>query len=98
MKRPNTHGVPLEFDPLIKFLHWPTLFLIVAVFLLAFSIDLVPSTAKQRVLELHRSVGVTIWVVTLGRLVWRQFTRPRLARYHVPARAACDEGQRICAV
>src|ERR1700761_7474712 len=25
--------------------------------------------------QLHRSFGVTVWVVTLGRLVWRQFTR-----------------------
>jgi cytochrome b561 len=24
---------------------------------------------------LHRSFGVTVWVVTLGRLVWRQFAR-----------------------
>ena len=26
-------------------------------------------------IQLHRSFGVTVWVVTLGRLVWRQFSR-----------------------
>jgi cytochrome b561 len=68
-------AAPLEFDWLIKFLHWLTVCLIVMVFVLAFSIDLVPSTAKQRIVELHRSVGVIIWLVTLSRLVWRQFSR-----------------------
>jgi cytochrome b561 len=26
-------------------------------------------------IQLHRSFGVTVWVITLGRLVWRQFAR-----------------------
>jgi cytochrome b561 len=26
-------------------------------------------------IQLHRSFGMTVWVVTLGRLVWRQFSR-----------------------
>jgi cytochrome b561 len=69
------NSAPADFDPVIKFLHWLSLLLIVVIFVLAFSIDLVPSTAKQLVLQLHRSFGVTIWGVTLGRLVWRQFTR-----------------------
>jgi cytochrome b561 len=75
MPRPNDCIVPLEFDPVIKLLHWLTLFLIVTVFGLAFSIDRVPTAEKVLVLQLHRSVGLTIWVVTVGRLVWRQFTR-----------------------
>ena len=75
MSQPHINAVPLTFDPVIKFLHWLTLLLIVTVFVLAFSIDLVPASAKQVFLQLHRSFGVTIWVVTFGRLVWRQFTR-----------------------
>jgi cytochrome b561 len=64
------------FDPLIRFLHWLTLFLVATTFVLAFSIDLAPSKEEAGVvIQLHRSFGVTLWVVTLIRLVWRQFSR-----------------------
>jgi cytochrome b561 len=64
------------FDGTIRFLHWLTLFLIVAIFVLAFSIDLASSREQAVALtQLHRSFGVTVWVVVLGRLVWRQFSR-----------------------
>jgi cytochrome b561 len=63
------------FDPLIRFLHWLTLFLVATTFMLAFSIDLAPSREGAGVvIQLHRSFGVTLWVVTLIRLVWRQFS------------------------
>lgn len=75
MSRPQIDLVPLEFDPVIKFLHWLSVLLIVAVFVLAFSIDLVPTAEKQLFLQLHRSVGLAIWAITIGRLIWRQFTR-----------------------
>ena len=62
------------FDPAIRFLHCLTLFLIAAIFVFAFSIDYASSREKAvALLQLHRSFGVTVWVVTLGRLVWRQF-------------------------
>ena len=64
------------FDPVIRFLHWVTLFLITAIFVLAFSVRFATSSEAARTLiELHRSFGMTVWVVTLGRLVWRQFSR-----------------------
>ena len=64
------------FDPVIRFLHWLTLFLVAAIFILAFSIDFALSREQAVALtQLHRSFGVTVWVVTLGRLVWRQFAR-----------------------
>ena len=64
------------FDPVIRFLHWLTLFLVATIFVLAFSIDYASSNAEAVALtQLHRSFGVTLWVVTLGRLVWRQFAR-----------------------
>jgi cytochrome b561 len=62
------------FDPMIRFLHWLTLILIIAVFVLAFSIDRARSNEEAVVLtQLHRSLGASVWVVTLVRLVWRQF-------------------------
>jgi cytochrome b561 len=64
------------FDPAIRFLHWLTLFLIVAVFVLAVSIDFAsPKAEAAAFVQLHRSFGICVWVVTLGRLVWRQFSR-----------------------
>jgi cytochrome b561 len=75
----RTDGDPelLVFDPVIRFLHWLTLFLVAAIFVLAFSIIYFASSREEAValIQLHRSFGVTVWVVTLGRLVWRQFSR-----------------------
>jgi cytochrome b561 len=74
----RTEGDPQlrGFDRSIRFLHWLSLFLIVAIFVLAFSIDLASSREQAVALtQLHRSFGVTVWVVMLGRLVWRQFSR-----------------------
>ncbi len=56
--------------------HWLTLFLVAAIFVLAFSIDFASSKEEAvALIQLHRSFGVTVWVVHLGRLVWRQFAR-----------------------
>src|SRR6516225_7167406 len=64
------------FDPLIRFLHWLTLVLVATTLVLAFSIDLAPSKpAAGVIIQLHRSFGVTLWIMTLIRLVWRQFSR-----------------------
>ena len=74
----RTDGDPelLDFDPLTWFLHWLNLALVATIFVLAFSIDFVsPSEEAVALIQLHRSFGVTVWVVTLGRLVWRQFAR-----------------------
>jgi cytochrome b561 len=75
----RTDGDPelLVFDPVIRFLHWLTLFLVAAIFVLAFSIIYFASSREEALalIQLHRSFGVTVWVVTLGRLVWRQFAR-----------------------
>jgi cytochrome b561 len=64
------------FEPVIRFLHWLTLLLVAAIFALAFSIKFASSRDEAiALIQLHRSFGLTLWVVTLGRLVWRQFSR-----------------------
>jgi cytochrome b561 len=64
------------FDPVIRVLHWLTLFLVATIFVLAFSIDFASSRDEAvALIQLHRSFGVTVWAVTLGRFVWRQFAR-----------------------
>src|SRR5712671_4311553 len=57
------------FDPVIRFLQWVTLFLVITIFVFAFSIDFASSKEEAvALIQLHRSFGVTVWVVTLGRL------------------------------
>jgi len=57
-------------------MHWLTAGLMLLVFVLAFSIGLAASRSSHIVLlQLHRSIGITIWAVTLGRLAWRQFAQ-----------------------
>jgi len=77
MLRTDSDPELLVFDPVIRFLHWLTLFLVAAIFVLAFSIIYFASSREEAValIQLHRSFGVTVWVVMLGRLVWRQFSR-----------------------
>jgi cytochrome b561 len=72
----RTDGNPEQrvFDPVSRFLHWLTVFLVATTFVLAFSIDSF-SSEEAVLLQLHRSCGVAVWAVTLGRLVWRQFAR-----------------------
>jgi cytochrome b561 len=76
MQRTNGTAASRSFDPVIKLLHWLTLLLLTAIFVLAFSFDHVASRQQEAILvQFHRSFGVIVWVVTVGRLVWRQFTR-----------------------
>lgn len=64
------------FDRTTRWMHWLTAGLMQSVFILAFSIDLATSRATHTAfLQLHRSVGLTVWVLTLFRLAWRHFAR-----------------------
>jgi cytochrome b561 len=64
------------FDQATRLMHWLTAGLMLSVFVLAFSIDLATSRASHTaLLQLHRSVGLTVWVVTLSRLTWRHFAK-----------------------
>ena len=64
------------FDHATRLMHWLTAGLMLSVFVLAFSTDLATSRASHTaLLQLHRSVGLTVWVVTLFRLAWRHFAK-----------------------
>ena len=44
----------LDFDPVARFLHWLTLFLVAAIFILAFSIDFASSREEAvALIQLH---------------------------------------------
>jgi cytochrome b561 len=64
------------FDQATRLIHWLSAALMLSAFVLAFSIDLATSRASHTAfLQLHRSVGLTVWVVTLLRLTWRNFAK-----------------------
>jgi cytochrome b561 len=64
------------FDAFTRTLHWLTFILIVMTFLLAVSFRYAASEERLTfLLQLHRSFGVTVWVVTAIRLIWRQYTQ-----------------------
>jgi cytochrome b561 len=64
------------FDLATRLMHWLTAGLMLTVFVLAFSIDLATSRAAHTaLLQLHRSVGLTVWLLTLFRFVWRHFAK-----------------------
>jgi superoxide oxidase len=63
-----------SFDPVLRTAHWLTLFLILGVFATAFLMHRLP-VAWSLTLQLHRSSGIMVWLVTILRLGWRQFAR-----------------------
>jgi cytochrome b561 len=74
--RTDSNSALRVFDRTTRLMHWLTAGLMLLVFGLAFSIDLATSRSSHTVfLQLHRSVGLTVWVLTMGRLVWRHFAK-----------------------
>jgi cytochrome b561 len=64
------------FDLATRSMHWLTAVLMLTVFALAFSIDLATSRAAHTaLLQLHRSIGLTVWLLTLLRFAWRHFAK-----------------------
>jgi superoxide oxidase len=60
------------FDSFTIWLHWATALIVVAMFATAWLRSLSHDDAlRGTLLQVHRSLGVTIWVMTSLRLVWR---------------------------
>jgi cytochrome b561 len=74
--RTDSHSELRIFDRTTRLMHWLTAGLMLFVFVLAFSIDLATSRSSHMAfLQLHRSIGLTVWVLTLARLAWRHFAK-----------------------
>ncbi len=70
--RPHQPGASGRFDAVTITLHWATLVLIVGMFATGWLIGAASSSAQEHLLlAIHRSLGVTVWAVTAGRLAWR---------------------------
>jgi len=68
------------FDSLTIGLHWATVLLVLALFASAWLhalAELHQSGFTATILQIHRSLGVTVWVATVLRLAWR-LTNARL--------------------
>ena len=63
---------PTRFDGVSMSLHWLTAALVLAQLVGGWSMSLVQDdVAAQRLLLLHRSLGVITWLVVAARLLWR---------------------------
>ena len=60
------------FDAVTMCLHWLTLVLIASLFATAWLHNYAEGGANAAaLLQTHRSLGIVVWLVSLGRLVWR---------------------------
>jgi cytochrome b561 len=60
------------FDPVTIAVHWTTVLLVLGLFAVALAMSQVQDQASAKaLLTLHRSMGVTVWTLTVFRLVWR---------------------------
>jgi hypothetical protein len=84
-----------SFDPVLQTAHWLTIFLILGVFATAFLMHRLP-IAWTLTIQLHRSLGITVWLVTVLRLGLAS-VRPlsRLAGKHVKSDATGGPGDGI---
>jgi len=66
------HPIRARHQALTIALHWVTVLLVLAQFALAIVHELLSHTEIRRdVLTAHRSLGVVIWFLVVGRLAWR---------------------------
>ena len=70
-------AAPLEsYDRVLKAVHWSTLLLIAAAYIATWGSYAVATKEQEALLtQLHRSLGVTVFVLTLFRLGWRWHAR-----------------------
>ena len=65
-----------SYDRIAKAVHWTTLLLIAGVYMIVWASHAVGSREQSALLvQLHRSIGVTIFALTLFRLAWRWIAR-----------------------
>lgn len=70
-------GATTTYDPLLRRIHWATVVLIIAAVLIGFYCSLqTPGTSPRReLLEVHKSLGMTLLFLTILRLMVRATTK-----------------------
>jgi cytochrome b561 len=68
----QTTGKFERYDGVMKAMHWATLFLVAAAYAVIWSSSAaVTKEQNAGLVQVHRSLGVTIFVLTILRLAWR---------------------------
>jgi cytochrome b561 len=69
-------NAPITYDPVMRAIHWTTLLLVTGAFIAVWIADpaIVGPYARQ-VVQVHRSLGLTIAALTIFRLAWRWWAR-----------------------
>ncbi|HWB50109.1 MAG TPA: cytochrome b [Stellaceae bacterium] len=64
---------PGSYDSVMRVIHWTTLLLVAAVFVAVWIADprLVGRANAALIVQIHRSLGLTVWALTVFRLAWR---------------------------
>ena len=72
--RPSTVD---SYDRIMRAIHWTTLLLVTAVFVAIWSADpeLVGQANVRSIVQIHRSLGLTVCALTVFRLAWRWYAR-----------------------
>jgi cytochrome b561 len=73
-RAPQSAGAPIRppFDRVTIAFHWTTVALVLGLFAVALAMTQVQDeTSAKPLLTLHRSLGVTVWTLTVFRLAWR---------------------------
>lgn len=67
-----TPNAPERYDPVARTLHWGMAAAIMAIWVVGHMIDALPKgPIRTEVVGLHKSIGVIMLVLVLGRLAWR---------------------------
>jgi cytochrome b561 len=84
---PTELSAPAEsYDRILTAIHWSTLSLIVAIYIAIWlSHDAVTKEQQAVLMQLHRSLGVTVFALTLFRLGWRWHARSPSLPADLPA-------------
>ena len=64
-------GAASRFDAITLWLHWSVAVLVLAQFATALSLSRIDAASIGAVLGLHRSTGLLLWALVVGRLIWR---------------------------
>lgn len=65
--------VAKKYDAVSQFFHWLTVLFVILMLASGFGRDFVPFSARDQVMDLHKSFGLTILLVTGLRIIWRAF-------------------------
>lgn len=64
--------MPHKYDPVAKTLHWLVALIMLVMLTLGWTMEDLPHEEKIETLMIHSSLGVTVLVLMLARLIWRR--------------------------